>query len=236
MPRHTLILFAAGAGTSALVALSTLAGCAALSPDVKSASASVSAPSEPDYAALTRQMMATSFTSEGIATVDRLTQDDADAACSQSAGQPLAQARAHAIEAENLKTVQPPADGRYLGDWKAGEKLAQSGKGMTWTDTSTAPADNGGSCYNCHQLSAAEISYGTLGPSLYHYAQAHGVADPASPAAQPVVAYTWNKLYNAKAYNACSNMPRFGHKGLLDERQLKDLMALLLDPKSPVNQ
>jgi len=27
-------------------------------------------------------------------------------------------------------------------------------------------------------------------------------------------------------------MPRFGHAGLLDEMQLKHLMALLLDPKS----
>ena len=31
-------------------------------------------------------------------------------------------------------------------------------------------------------------------------------------------------------------MPRFGHAGMLNEKQLQDLMALLLDPKSPVNQ
>ena len=31
-------------------------------------------------------------------------------------------------------------------------------------------------------------------------------------------------------------MPRFVHAGLLDEQQLRDLMALLRDPKSPVNQ
>ena len=48
--------------------------------------------------------------------------------------------------------------------------------------------------------------------------------------------YTWVKLWNSKAYSACSNMPRFGHKGLLDEQQMRDIMALLLDPKSPVNQ
>jgi len=34
----------------------------------------------------------------------------------------------------------------------------------------------------------------------------------------------------SEAYNACSGMPRFGHLGLLDEIQLKHLMALLLDP------
>jgi len=31
-------------------------------------------------------------------------------------------------------------------------------------------------------------------------------------------------------------MPRFGAAGILTEKQLKDVMALLLDPASPVNQ
>ena len=31
-------------------------------------------------------------------------------------------------------------------------------------------------------------------------------------------------------------MPRFGHAKLLDEKQIRDVMALLLDPRSPVNQ
>ena len=56
-----------------------------------------------------------------------------------------------------------------------------------------------------------------------------------APAARPVVEYTWGKLWNARASNACSGMPRFGDHQLLDETQLKNLMALLLDPKSPVN-
>jgi sulfur-oxidizing protein SoxX len=107
---------------------------------------------------------------------------------------------------------------------------------MTWTDASTDPAANGGNCYNCHQLSKAEISYGTIGPSLYNYGKLRGVTDPGSPAAKAMLEYTWGKLWNTRAYNACSNMPRFGHGGLLNEQQLKDLMALLLDPKSPVNQ
>lgn len=48
--------------------------------------------------------------------------------------------------------------------------------------------------------------------------------------------YTWGKLYNAKAFNSCTNMPRFGQQGILTEAQMKDLMALLLDPNSPVNK
>jgi sulfur-oxidizing protein SoxX len=181
-------------------------------------------------------MMAASFRDEGIATVDRLQQDDANAACSQAGATALPAERARAIEAANLATVRAPADGRYLGDWKAGEALAQSGRGMTWTDPSAAPKDNGGNCYNCHRIGPAEISHGTIGPSLYQYGKLRGVTDPAAESAQPIVTYTWGKLWNARAYNACSGMPRFGHGKMLDEAQLKHLMALLLDPKSPVNQ
>jgi sulfur-oxidizing protein SoxX len=31
-------------------------------------------------------------------------------------------------------------------------------------------------------------------------------------------------------------MPRFGQNGILTEQQIKDVVALLMDPKSPVNQ
>ena len=190
----------------------------------------------PNYDALLDTMMKSSFRDQGIATVDRLAQDDASAACSKAEGKPLPEATAKAIEAASLKTVKMPADGRFIGDWKEGEKLAQNGRGMTWSDPSAATAVNGGNCYNCHQLAKSEISYGTLGPSLYQYGKLRGVVDPASTEARPIVEYTWGKLYNAKAYNACSGMPRFGHGRMLDETQLKHLMALLLDPKSPVNQ
>jgi L-cysteine S-thiosulfotransferase len=217
--RQTLQAFAALVPTLAL-----LAGCAA------------PAAPPPDYDALAAAMMKASFRDQGIAKVERLQQDASDAACSKAQGQPLADELARAIEAANLKTVKLPADGQYIGDWKEGEKLAQNGRGMTWTDVSSATSANGGNCYNCHQISRAEISHGTLGPSLYNYGKLRGVADPASPASKSIVEYTWGKLYNAKAYNACSGMPRFGHAGLLDEAQLRHLMALLLDPRSPVNQ
>ena len=207
----------------AIAAAVWVAGCAAVAP-------------APDYDALVTEMMKASFRDQGIAKVDRLQQDASDAECSKAQGQALPDATAKAIETANLKTVKMPSDGKFIGDWKEGEKLAQNGRGMTWTDPSTATSSNGGNCYNCHQISKAEISYGTLGPSLYNYGKLRGVSDPASPASKAIVEYTWGKLYNAKAYNACSGMPRFGHAGLLDETQLRHLMALLLDPKSPVNQ
>jgi sulfur-oxidizing protein SoxX len=193
----------------------------------------------PDPVELDRQaaaMMKASFRDEGIAHVDRLEQDMANQACSQAGTGSPPPAVTQAIETAGLAAIRPPSDGRYLGDWKAGERLAQSGRGMTWTDPSAASKDNGGNCYNCHQISREEIAHGTIGPSLLNYGKLRGVADPASAQARPVVEYTWGKLWNARAYNACSQMPRFGHKGILDEQQLRDLMALLLDPKSPVNQ
>ncbi len=193
-------------------------------------------PSGADYDKLAEQVTQTSFQANGQATLDRLQQDEANRLCSAAdvAGQPLDEKTAKAIEAANLKSIKWPADGKFLGDWKKGEKLAQSGRGLTWSDK--AGSENGGNCYNCHQITKEEISFGTIGPSLYHYAKLRGVTDPNSPAAKAMVEYTWGKLWNARAYSACSQMPRAGHNGILDEAGLKDVMALLLDPASPTNK
>jgi sulfur-oxidizing protein SoxX len=175
-----------------------------------------------------------SFRDEGIAKVDRINQDLGQSACSSD--KPPPDDVAKRIEAESLATIRQPAGGRYIGNWREGEKLAQNGRGMTWTDASASPRSNGGNCYNCHQIDRAEISFGTIGPSLWNYGKLRGVKDPADPASAAIVQYTWGKLWNSKAYAACSNMPRFGHAKLLDEDQIRDIMALLLDPASPVNR
>lgn len=182
-------------------------------------------------------MVKAAFRSEGIARIERVTEiDETLRLCNAAdvAGKQLDAATAKRIEEANLKTVKWPSDGKFLGDWKQGEQIAQSGRGLTWTDT--ASSANGGNCYNCHQISKEEISFGTIGPSLYNYGKLRGVSNPASPEAKPIVEYTWGKIWNAKAYNACSNMPRSGHMGNLSEQQIKHIMALLLDPASPVNK
>lgn len=186
--------------------------------------------------AMTKKMVAESFRDQGIAKVDRLQQDASNEACSaaDATGVPLDAKQMAAIEAANLKTVQWPSNGVLVGDWKEGEKVAQNGRGMTWTDK--AGSANGGNCYNCHQISKEEISFGTLGPSLYNYGKIRGITDPNSPEAKAIVEYTWGKIWNAKAYNACSGMPRFGHANVLTEGQIRDLVALLVDPASPVNK
>jgi len=173
------------------------------------------------------EVMKTSFNERGQAKLDRLTQDEAQAACSIPPSASLDKDVAARIEKTNLASVKYPADGRMMGDWKAGERVAQSGVGMQFSDNPKNPS--GGNCYACHQLSKQEISFGTIGPSLYNYGKLRGTS-------AEIQRYTFGKIWNAQAYSACSNMPRFGHNGILTEAQIKDLTALLLDPNSPVNQ
>jgi len=207
--------------TAAAVLATALAGCA-------------TGPDKAQLDADALAMIRDGFRAEGIAKLDRINQDAMQQACSSDKPPPEAVARR--LEAEALATIRWPAGGQYLGDWREGEKLAQNGRGMTWTDASDKPSANGAQCYNCHQIDKAEISFGTIGPSLWNYGKIRGVKNVADPATAAIVQYTWGKLWNAKAYAACSNMPRFGHMSLLDEQQLRHVMALLLDPKSPVNQ
>jgi sulfur-oxidizing protein SoxX len=207
-----------------------LGGCTS-TPEAGGASAGAT-PADLDKAF--QVMMQSSFSDRGIAKLDRIQQDLGQSACSSAAPPPDATVKQ--IEAQAMSSMKWPAGGQYLGDWRKGERLAQSGRGMTWSDKSTDTANNGGQCYNCHAIDKKEISYGTLGPSLWNYGKLRGVKDVTDPAAAPIVQYTWGKLWNSKAYVGCSNMPRFGHSGMLDENQIRDIMALLLDPNSPVNQ
>ncbi|QWE09363.1 sulfur oxidation c-type cytochrome SoxX [Polynucleobacter ibericus] len=175
------------------------------------------------------KMMTDSFRAQGIAGLDRIDQDATQKFCSDPvfANSKQGEKMREKIQKINMDTIKQPSDGKYIGDWKNGEKIAQSGRGATWTDKADTVV--GGGCYNCHQIDPKEISYGNIGPSLTGYGKLRGYS-------QEVVTYTWNRINNSKAYNACSNMPRFAHFKLLNEQQIQDVMALLLDPASPVNQ
>lgn len=188
--------------------------------------ASGSGDAQPDRKAV--DVMKSSFKARGQAQLDRLDQDEMQAACSRLPRDgALPGVVAERIQKANLEAVKYPADGKFMGDWKQGERIAQTGVGMQFSDDPKRPA--GGNCYACHQLSGAELSYGTIGPSLRNYGKVRG-------ASLEVQRFTYTKIYNSHAYQACSNMPRFGHKGILTEEQLKHLVALLLDPDSPVNK
>ncbi|MSQ51540.1 MAG: sulfur oxidation c-type cytochrome SoxX [Betaproteobacteria bacterium] len=172
-----------------------------------------------------REMMR-GFKPNGQAGMSRLVQDEAQQFCSDP-GWHRNKARIAAIEKEQLARVKYPADGKLMGDWQAGERVAQSGVGKQFSDNPNNPS--GANCYACHQLSPQELSYGTIGPSLRNFGKTRGTSEA-------IQRYTFAKIYNSRAYNVCSNMPRFGHSDILTEQQIKDVVALLLDPQSPVNK
>jgi len=185
------------------------------------------APSDTETSAKAAAMLKASFREQGQAKLDRLDQDDTQKTCSEYSGKALPKDVAERIEKANLATIKWPADGKFVGDWKNGEKIAQEGRGMQFSDDPNGPA--GANCYACHQLTPQELSYGTIGPGLYQFGKLRGYTDE-------VRKYAYGKIYNADAYSACTNMPRFGHKAILTEQQIKDVVALLMDPASPVNK
>ena len=177
----------------------------------------------------TMKVVKSSFKERGIAKLDRLDQSELQQACSEASlkNKDLPKDVRERLEKQQMATIKFPADGKFLGDWQAGERVAQTGVGMQWSDNEQTV--NGGNCYACHQLSPQEISYGNIGPSLKHYGKLRGNSEA-------VVKYTWGKIWNTHAFNLCSQMPRYGDAGILSEAQIKDVMALLLDPNSPVNK
>lgn len=212
--RNTILGRGIAAGAVVLVVAGLPYGCA-------------TAPADPEVSARAAAMMKASFKAHGQAKLDRLDQDETQRLCSEYDGRALPASVVEKIQKENLATVRYPADGKLVGDWKSGEKIAQSGQGFQYNDDPKTPA--GANCYACHQLSPKELSYGTMGPSLYRFGKLRGFTDETRR-------YVWAKVYNSEAFSACSNMPRFGHHHILTEQQMRDVVALLMDPASPVNQ
>jgi L-cysteine S-thiosulfotransferase len=196
------------------------------------ATGSADAPSAQDGLAVIKG----SFAERGIAKLDRLEQTEIQKICSQAnaTGQEVPKVTRERIEKTLFNTIPYPADGQYLGDWKEGEKIAQNGRGLQFSDVAGVP--NGANCYACHQITPQEISYGNQGPSLLKYGSIRGVKDPLSKDSEAIVKYTWARIWNTHSVNLCSNMPRFGDAGILTPSQIKDVMALLLSPESPVNK
>jgi sulfur-oxidizing protein SoxX len=132
-----------------------------------------------------------------------------------------------AFATAQLATVKRPADGKYLGDWKAGEKIAQSGRGFHLVGQGRESGRR--------QLLQLPPDRSQRKLVRHRRAQPARLRQDARQLARRCRS-TYSKIYNAKAFNVCSEMPRFGHAGALNEKQIKDLVALLLDPASPVNK
>ena len=160
----------------------------------------------------------------------RLEQDEVQAYCSRFRNSPPPEVVERIVELSN-RNFRYPADGKLLGDWAKGERLASSGKGGHIGTIRPDPPGRkrGANCYACHALARSELSAGNLGPSLTDYGKQHGT----SPA---TIRLVYQKIYNAQAFYPCSQMPRFGHNEWLTPEEVADAVAFLLDPQSPVNQ
>jgi L-cysteine S-thiosulfotransferase len=88
------------------------------------------------------------------------TQDEVQALCSRYRSAPPREV-AEKIEKTQAASIRYPASGKFIGDWRQGERIAQDGYGLRFTDPDTK-RPNGGNCYNCHRISPQEISYGTI--------------------------------------------------------------------------
>lgn len=162
--------------------------------------------------------------------MQRLEQDEAMQLCSRYQDNPPPQVR-QKIELAQKASIRYPVEGKLVGDWKEGQKLASSGRGghIGFIQPDPAMTPRGGNCYACHQLAKSEIAYGTIGPSLQHFGTLRGHGDD-------VAKYVYDKVYNSNAFTACTNMPRFGLHNWLSPEQITHIVAFLLDPNSPVNK
>jgi sulfur-oxidizing protein SoxX len=207
---------------SKLVALAVAAGLAGALPATASAQTAIK-PADP---AVVDAYVKATFGKAPPEWQARIVPDETLQACNKHHND-VPSAEADKIMARELAKVVYPADGKFLGDWKSGAKIANNGRGGQFSDKPDTVS--GGNCYACHQMEQKELSYGTLGPSLTHYGK-----DRKYDAEEIKRAYT--KIYDSQALYACSNMPRFGTNKVLSEQQIKDILAFLFDPESPVNK
>lgn len=184
-------------------------------------------PKEAVDTAIVDKIMKDSFATAAPDWQARLDQDETQKLCSQHRNAPP-RAVAEAMVAREKGAIAYPADGKLMGDWKKGEALAQSGYGWRFTDYPPRSA-NGGNCYACHQLDKKELSFGTLGPSLQEYGKIRKFAEAEVKA-------VYERIYNPHAAIPCANMPRMGTSKFLTIEQIKDLVAYVMSPESPVNK
>ena len=115
-------------------------------------------------------VMKASFREKGQAKLDRLEQDEMQKVCTEYAPKLPPKDAMAKIEKANLATIKWPADGKYLGDW---QQWREDRAGGARHAVLRRPEGSGGwrNCYACHQLAPQELSYGTIGPSLYQFAK-----------------------------------------------------------------
>jgi len=183
-----------------------------------------------DVQALANKLIGESFLPGENQDLGRLKQDETIQACNKYRDNPPEKLAA-AITERETRSIKYPADGKLLGDWKKGQKLYAMGFAyrIGKIEPDDPKKDRGGNCYACHGADPKEVAYGTIGPGLTGYGKLRG-------SGEDMVKYTYEKIYNAQAFTACSQMPRLGHNGILTPEKIADIAAFLLSPESPVNK
>lgn len=176
------------------------------------------------------KLIAESFMTGENQDPSRLKQDETIQTCNQYRDNVPAKLAAVITDRET-KTIKYPADNKLMGDWKIGEKYYKMGFAyrIGKIEPDNPKKDRGGNCYACHAADPKEVAFGTIGPSLSGYGKARGTSDD-------IVKYTYEKIYNSQAFNACSQMPRLGHNGILTPEKIAHITAYLISPESPVNK
>lgn len=167
---------------------------------------------------------------EGGTARQRMVQDEVQKTCSSLEGVTPDMETLLEVSKQARETIVYPEDGVTLGDWERGRDLAWSGYGFRVGHRMDDHENNevGGNCYNCHQI-GTDRTGGSIGPSLVGFGRIRGTSDA-------IKKYTYDVIYNSHSAFPCTNMPRFGSSGYLDQQSIADIMAYLLDPDSPVNQ
>jgi len=178
---------------------------------------------------IAEKMVSEDFTAPMPALLKRLVQDRSQRICSKIGNARLTQEEAAEVVKLARASIQYPASGKLVGDWKAGDKLAHDGAGdRIQFGRLEKRKENGGLCQNCHALAPGEINVGNVGPSLTGYGLQRGNSEA-------IAKLTYERIYNAWAYSPCSNMPRLGATRHLTPEQITHLVAFLIDQASPVN-
>lgn len=224
--KTSMKLTALALASAMILALPVAASAQAAQKTTKPAAQTAPTPPKSADSAVVEAYLKTTFGKAPAEWQARIEPDETLKACNKWHND-VPDAEATKINERELARVVYPADGKFMGDWKSGAKIANNGRGGQFSDKPGTVS--GGNCYACHQMEQKELSYGTLGPSLTHYGKDRNY-DPAE------VKRAFAKVYNSQAFFACSNMPRFGVNKVLSEEQIKDIVAFLFDPESPINK
>jgi sulfur-oxidizing protein SoxX len=179
---------------------------------------------------MAEKMVSEDFTAPTPALLKRLVQDRSQQICSKIGDARLTQEEAAEVVTLARASIQYPASGKLVGDWKIGDALAHDGAGdRIQGGRLEKRKENGALCQNCHPLAPDEINVGNVGPSLTGYGLQRGNSEA-------IAKLTYERIYNPWAYSPCSTMPRLGANRHLTPEQVTHMVAYLLDPASPINK